>query len=320
MDLYLAPLEGITGYVFRMGIEKIFGGGVNKYFAPFLEPHSKRGMSKKELRELSPENNQGIYLVPQILTKSAQDFLAMEDYLYEAGFTEVNINLGCPSQTVVSKGKGAGFLKYPRDLDLFLQEIFRYKKGKISLKTRLGVEDSKEFEELLAIYNRYPIEELIIHPRLRSDYYKNSPRMESFFYAVRESKNPLSYNGDIYSVDDYKKLLKEIEKIPEGKKKVRALMLGRGVVADPSLIRQISGGQAMSDGELLAFLQWEEEEMKTYMSGDRPPLFHLKELWTYLQRNVKLKEKDYKKILKSKTLKEYHKVLDSLILQGFFRG
>lgn len=315
MNLYLAPLEGVTGYVFRMGIEKYFCGGIDKYFAPFIEPHTKKVMSKKELRELDAGNNQGIYLVPQILTKSGEDFLRLEEYLSELGFKEVNLNLGCPSQTVVSKGKGAGFLKNPQALDDFLEEIFKYKKGKISIKTRLGMENTKEFAELLEIYNKYPMEELIIHPRLRIDYYKNSPDIESFFYAIEKTTNPLCYNGDIKSPKDYEELLQGIKSTPKGKEKVKALMLGRGMVADPSLVRQIKGGETMSEEELVSFLQWEEAEMKTYMSGDKPVLFHLKELWTYLQKTVKLDEKVYKKLLKSKTLREYHEILDGFILR-----
>lgn len=127
-----------------------------------------------------PENNEGMYAVPQILTKNAEDFIQTAETLQEYGYNEVNLNLGCPSKTVVTKGRGAGFLDRPDELDKFLDEIFRKCDMKISIKTRLGMDDPEEFEDLLTIYNKYPLEELIVHARVQKDYYKNTPRLETF--------------------------------------------------------------------------------------------------------------------------------------------
>ena len=157
MKFYLAPLEGITGYIYRNAQHDFFGAGIDKYFMPFLAPHTKRSFNAKEKNDILPEHNAGMYAVPQILTNSAADFLRIEKDLGAFGYRELNINLGCPSGTVVSKGRGAGFLASPEKLDQFLEEIFSKTEAKISLKTRIGMEEPEEFFRLLEIYNKYPL-------------------------------------------------------------------------------------------------------------------------------------------------------------------
>ena len=158
MKIYLAPLEGITGYTYRRALYQCFGG-FDKYFIPFILPNQKGHLSTREKKDIMPENNEGMYAVPQILTKNAEDFIQTAETLQGYGYKEVNLNLGCPSKTVVTKGRGAGFLDRPDELDKFLDEIFSKCDMKISIKTRLGMDDPEEFEDLLTIYNKYPLEE-----------------------------------------------------------------------------------------------------------------------------------------------------------------
>ena len=180
MKIYLAPLEGITGYTYRRALYQCFGG-FDKYFIPFILPNQKRtSQHQRKERQLCLRINEGMYAVPQILTKNAEDFIQTAETLQEYGYDEVNLNLGCPSKTVVTKGRGAGFLDRPDELDKFLDEIFSKCDMKISIKTRLGMDDPEEFEDLLTIYNKYPLEELIVHARVQKDYYKNTPRLETF--------------------------------------------------------------------------------------------------------------------------------------------
>ena len=174
MKIYLAPLEGITGWIFRSAVHECFGG-FDKYFVPFIKPNQMGHFSAREKKDILPDHNLGMYTVPQILTNRAEDFLRTAKKLEEYGYSEVNLNLGCPSRTVVTKGRGSGFLAYPEQLERFLDEIFDKCKIRISVKTRLGMDDPREFEYLLEIYNRYPMEELIIHPRVQREFYKNTP-------------------------------------------------------------------------------------------------------------------------------------------------
>lgn len=178
----MAPLEGITGYIFRTTYHKYFGG-IDKYFTPFISPNQKKICRTREKKDILPENNEGMNVIPQILTNNSEMFLKTVDYLKDYGYREVNLNLGCPVGTVVSKKKGAGFLSDPGRLRSFLDDIFSHCDIQISVKTRIGMEDPEEFESLIRIFNQFPIFELIIHPRIREDYYKNQPNMKVFSYG-----------------------------------------------------------------------------------------------------------------------------------------
>ncbi len=188
--IYLAPMEGVTTFLYRNAHAAVYGP-LDKYFTPFLEPHEKRSMKTKERNEVLPEHNKGLDVVPQILTNHAEGFLELAETLQEMGYREINLNLGCPSKTVVTRGKGSGFLASPEELERFFDTVYKGLPGemKLSVKTRIGMEADEEFEQLLAIYNRYPLYELIIHPRLQQDYYKNHPRKEAFRYALEREQS-----------------------------------------------------------------------------------------------------------------------------------
>lgn len=167
MKFYLAPMEGITGYIYRQAYNSCFKP-MDRYFTPFLAPKHKSGFSSKELNDILPEHNQGMEVIPQILTSDPEDFLDTAVKLKEYGYTEVNLNLGCPSGTVAAKGKGAGFLKDTEKLARFLGEVSEGMEREnlhFSIKTRVGVESEEEFQTLLGLYNQCPLTELIIHPR-----------------------------------------------------------------------------------------------------------------------------------------------------------
>ncbi|MBQ8558863.1 MAG: tRNA-dihydrouridine synthase family protein [Tyzzerella sp.] len=304
MKYYLAPLEGVTTYVYRNAYQKHFHP-MDKYFTPFIVPHKEKKFSTREKKELSPENNQGLFVVPQLLTNNAEDFLKTAKDITQFGYDEINLNLGCPSGTVVAKNKGSGFLAFPEELDRFLDEIYEKANFKISIKTRIGKEDPEEFYQLLEIYNKYPVEELIIHPRVQTDYYKNTPNWEMFDEAYKHSKNPLCYNGDIFTVENYNEFHKRF-------KNIDTIMLGRGIIANPALVNHIEGEEAISKEKLLSFHNMIYEEYQQISSGDRNVLFKMKELWFYMANLFEGSEKMMKKIKKSEKLKDYEKVVQML--------
>ena len=255
VKLEFAPMEGITGYVFRQAHAAIYGG-VDRYYSPFIAPGSSHKLTSREKNDILPEHNQGLCLIPQILTHSAEDFLWVCEELADYGYGTVNLNLGCPSGTVVTKKKGAGFLAAPDDLNLFLEEVFNGlekihtadgKPMRLSIKTRLGMEKEAEFPRLLAIYNHYPLEELIVHPRVREDYYKGKTRMEAFRYALEQSRCFVSYNGNLFSAADAAELVKDLVGQNEASvsnemqknAKLAALMFGRGAVASPWIFDEV---------------------------------------------------------------------------------
>lgn len=304
MKLYLAPLEGITGWIYRSAVHECFGG-FDKYFIPFIRPNQKGHLSAREKKDILPEHNKGMRAVPQILTNCSEDFLYTAEKLEEYGYKEINLNLGCPSKTVVTKGRGSGFLSDPDKLDRFLEEVFERCPLKVSVKTRLGMEDAEEFHTLLAIYNRYPLEELIIHPRVQKDFYKNTPNLEVFGEALLKSRASLCYNGDITSVSDYCKLK---DRFPD----LECIMTGRGVLADPSLARQLRGGKGLDREELRRFHDIVYEGYCQEMSGDRTVLYKMKELWFYLAGVFSDSKKYAKKIKKAERCTVYEQIIEEL--------
>ena len=340
MNLYFAPLEGIGGYIYRNAQADYFEKA-DKYFSPFLAPNQNRSISPKEYKDIAPEHNEGIYLVPQIMANNAEVFLKAVQELEQLGYQEVNLNLGCPSRTVVTKYRGAGFLAKPDALEQFLEEVYGRINIRLSLKTRLGMEDEDEFEHLLEIYNKFPVTELIIHPRVQTDYYKNKTRMEYFLKALEISKNPVVYNGDIFTGDSYKQKLAQIftttvthaenkteavkTSLPEsnrntvlesGKgKQLSAVMLGRCVLANPALFGEIRDTQALTKQRLWEFHERLLADYSQEMSGERNVLFKMKELWFYLAWSFENSEKYEKKIRKAQHLSDYRLVVRQLFTE-----
>lgn len=304
MKIYLAPLEGITGWICRNALKECFGG-FDKYFVPFIKPNQNGHFSSREKKDVLPDHNRGMYTVPQILTNNAEDFLKTAEKLQEYGYEEVNLNLGCPSRTVVTKGRGAGFLADPERLDAFLDTVFSRSGMRISIKTRLGMENAEEFPKLLEIYNQYPLEELIIHPRVQKDFYKNTPNLEAFAAAFENSRNPVCYNGDIFSVQDYRRFC---GRFPSEER----IMTGRGVLADPALGRKLKGGRGAEKEELRRYHDLLYAGYCEEMSGDRTVLYKMKEMWSYMAPMFTNYKKYLKKIKKCEKCAVYEKVAGEL--------
>ncbi len=300
MRIYAAPLEGITTYLFRNAHRAIFGG-VDKYFMPFFSPAAEHILTVRELRDLTPEHNMGMPVVPQVMTRRAEDFLWATEQVRELGYGEGNLNLGCPSGTVTAKGKGAGFLARPEELDAFMEEVFSKVTLPVSVKTRLGIREAEEFDRLLEIYNRYPLTELIIHPRVQKDFYKNTVRLDAFAAALPRSRNPVVYNGDLVTAEDCAVFS---ERFPG----VDTVMLGRGLIADPALPRKLRGGAPADREELRRFTQ-------TLYQGYREAYGHpggaaqrMKELWFYLIHLFADGERYARKMRRVRSPQEYEEL------------
>ena len=313
MKYYLAPLEGITTYIYRRAYHQHFTA-MDKYFTPFLVPHTKKGFSTKEKNDVMPEHSPGMNLVPQIMSNQAESFLHTVEKLKVYGYEEVNLNLGCPSKTVVSKGRGSGFLADPEGLDRFLDEIFKKCDVKISIKTRIGKDDPEEFVRLLDIYNQYPVEELIIHPRVQKDFYKNQPDLDVFRDAVEGSKIPLCYNGDIFTPESHDEMRREFPQVD-------TFMLGRGILMNPALLDTICMGEKTEvekaetsrkmqsadryKKKIHAFLEQIKCDYLEVGMGEKNTLFKLKELWAYMGQNAPDAKKALKRIRKSQSMADY---------------
>lgn len=307
VKLYLAPLEGITGYVYRNALEKYFSGA-DRYFTPFIAPDQNKILRTKERRDVLPENNHVPDLVPQILTNNAQHFIQTAQALMDMGYREVNLNLGCPSATVVSRRRGSGLLAFPQELDRLLGEIFDGTDMKVSVKTRIGSESAGEARALMEIYRKYPLSELIIHPRTQKQLYRGQADQELFAELLDGFSFPVCYNGDILTQKDYNDF---IQKYPQ----VRRVMLGRGAIADPALFRQIRTGEATDRKRLRDF---HDEILAGYRKAfgeDKNAMFRMKEIWIYMFRLFPDCEKYAKQIKKSQSLAQYICAVDAIFAQ-----
>lgn len=304
MRIYLAPMEGITGLLYRQVHHRCFGS-VDRYYMPFISPVQDHIFTKRDLRELDPAANRGLNAVPQLLTRQAGDFLWAAGELAAMGYEEVNLNLGCPSGTVTAKGKGAGFLARPEELDRFLEQVFAAAPIKVSVKTRLGMTDPAEFERLLEIYNKYPISELTIHARVRADFYKVPARMDSFAAWWSQSRAPVCYNGDLVTAGDCTNLK---ARFPE----VAAVMVGQGMIADPALARKVKGGPGADKEALQAFHDALYEGYAAAFGSRHNAMQRMKELWRYHIHLFEQSEKYGKKLRKAADAPQYESVVRSL--------
>ena len=322
MKYYFAPMEGITGYPFRNTFQKYFPGA-DRYYSPFLVANQTFHFKKKELRDVAPENNDTLTLIPQVMTSQAEQFVWAVEVLDELGYGEVNLNLGCPSATVVTRHKGAGLLEDAGRLDRFFEEVFEglqkradalHEMPGISLKTRIGFSDVKEAARLTEIFNRYPFYEIIIHPRLREEYYGGTVHRDIFKDMLLTLKHPVVFNGDLCTIGDVEELKEEFPDLD-------AVMIGRGALRNPALFRMLQeleegvdpDSAALRAEELRPFLDELFEEYSREMSGDVQVMFKMKELWTYLKDLFPGSEKAMKKLRKAKTRADYEAFLNAMI-------
>ena len=340
MQYEFAPLEGITGYIYRNAHHACFPS-MDRYYTPFITPKKGKSFTTREWNDIAAEHNQNIAVVPQILTNQAEGFCKVAGMLKEQGYKEVNLNLGCPSATVTAKKKGAGFLADPDALDAFLEEIFAHSPLKISIKTRIGVENPDEFERLLDIFSQYPIQKLIVHPRVLKEFYKGNVHREAYVQAKERLSAaaadvetvgrtiPVCYNGDLFSVSDTERFLVEYPDADD-------LMFGRGMLIDPALVMRLRAKSADPAGKNAAKklrlenkrTVWEDaakrvsdirdfygrlaEDYAAVLSGERDVLFKMKELWSWQGQLFEGSEKYLKKIRKAQKLTEYKSAVAAL--------
>ena len=295
MRYYFAPMEGLTDSIYRRLHHKYFGG-VDRYYMPFISPTQHRTLTHREARELPMADSVPFRAVPQLMTKVAEDFLWAAGECLNRGYDEVNLNVGCPSGTVVSKKKGSGMLGDPDELDRFLEAIFAASPIPVSVKTRLGLENPEEFPRILEIYNKYPIKELTIHPRVRKQFYKGDVDMDMFRYALENSKNPLCFNGNLRNLTEVKDFEAEFPQ-------VESVMIGRGFIGNPGLL---GGGDKQT---LQAFHDELLEEYIENFGGPRNAMFRMKENWRHMICMFDCNEKLLKKLRKTTDVQEFRSIV-----------
>ncbi len=298
--LSVAPMEGLTTVVWRRVHAKHFGAA-DLYYLPFVTPTIEPKFTDRQLRELAPEVNGDLPVVPQLLTRRSADFIWAAKELARMGYKEVNLNVGCPAGTVVAKGKGSGFLGDPLALGEFFEQIFDADLPiAVSVKTRLGFKNEEDFLGLAELFCRYPISKLIVHPRIRSDFYKGDVRLDILDRALPLIKRPLGYNGDIVTENNLQAMIERFKAAPAG---LAEVMVGRSLMADPALFRKAKGGKPATANEILDFYRDLLESYSTHFQSQKNALMRMKEYW-FFQLNL---FDDNPKLSETKSLQKYGK-------------
>ncbi len=300
MKISSGPLQGLTDAVFRKTHQEIWGG-VDEYFGPYLRLDSHKEPKPSQVRDIVSPINQSINYVPQLMGNNPALLLERIHWLKELGFGQVNWNLGCPFPMVAKRNMGAGLLNQPKLIDELLKEIIPQSPLPFSIKCRLGYLDDQEIFPLIDVFNKYNIKEIIIHARTASQMYKGLAKPEKIIPIIAQSNNPIAYNGDINSLDDFNR----IQDIFEGK--INHFMLGRGLIKAPFLAVQIKGEKFSKEELKEKMLQFHDALIDQYQERfqDHQLLMKMKTFWEYFAQSFSNPHKAYKLIKKSSNYKKY---------------
>jgi len=302
IKIYQAPLQGFTDFDFRKALAESFGG-VDKYFIPYLSYGKGREIKKSQLREVFPENNEVLPVVPQVLFSDQAELFDLITILIDYGYQEINLNLGCPYPMATNKGRGAAWLEKPEALNEILQQL--YAKGftaKFSVKMRAGMKNDQDSKAIFEVLNQFPLEELIFHPRTASQMYDGKANPQLFAEAVSSVKHPLVYNGDIFSVADLQNLQSFL---PEQ----NSWMIGRGLLTNPALAAQLKGEIFEPKVLRKQMREFHDQLLEAYsarLQGDGHIVMKMSQFWTYFSESFENPHKAMKLVKKSSSLLKYN--------------
>lgn len=312
-QISLAPLQGFTDFHFRNTYQKCFGN-IDKYYSPWIRLDGAGKLKKPQIRDVKPENNEDIHLIPQIMCNNPGDFIYLANYLKDLGYSEMNWNLGCPHPMITKRGLGSALLKDSEKIRSILETVLPKIPLKLSIKMRLGFEEADESAKFLAQLNDFPLTELIIHARTARQMYKGKANIDAFEQAISQSTHSIVYNGDIKSYEAYNQISKRFPQI-------RKYMIGRGLIANPflaGLIKNESGELPPAYADL--FLDFHNQLMESYashLSGDKHLLIKMKSFWEYFSLSFRDAHKAYKRIKKSSNLRVYREAVNINVAGGF---
>ncbi len=309
LTIHSSPLQGFTDFRFRNAFQKFFGG-VDLYIAPYIRVNGKMEIKPGSERDILPENNSSLSLVPQIITKDADEFLFVVRYIQKLGYTELNWNLGCPYPMVAKKGMGSGLLSSPEKINDILTRVFAETDIQVSVKMRLGYESPQEIFQVLPVLERVRLTNITIHPRIGKQMYKGEVDLKAFEECLRLSSHKLFYNGDITSVQSFRELK---DRFPT----INNWMIGRGLIADPFLPAMIKADNPVyPENRYEIFNSFHDNLLSSYEEGLSGPghlLMKMYSFWEYFIQSFPNSPKGLKKIKKARSISEYREVVRQIL-------
>ena len=297
--IILAPLQGFTDVTYRNVFSDHFSG-VDEAVAPFISTMGQMRLKPSRIKDVDPENNKKLFVVPQILGNVAKDFIFLADHLYKMGIKKINWNLGCPHSKIAKKKRGSGLLMYPEEIDAFLDTVLCKISNRLSVKLRLGRRSKDEIFKVLPVLDKYPLDEIILHPRTGLQMYEGTSDHDAFEKALLCTRHPLTYNGDITDLNSFNAVQK---KFPH----IRRFMIGRGILSNPFLAEDIKGIIVNKD-QIKRLKDFHDDLFNTYkniFSGPAHLTGRMKGFWTYLGPSFKHSKKLLKNILKTTSIAKY---------------
>lgn len=293
-----APLQGYTDAIYRTMHNKVFGG-INSYYSPFIRLE-KGEVRQKDIKDILPENNENINLVPQIIVNSNEEFLKLTESVCNLGYKRIDINMGCPFPLQTKKGRGAAILQNTKHLEDIVESINSINDIDFSIKMRLGMDSAEDAKGALEIINKAKLHHITIHPRIAKQQYKGEIDYQTFDYIYQNCLHPIIYNGDILSQEDIYNIINIYPKI-EG------IMIGRGLLAKPYLAMELNKTIRLSVSERLSMIMKLHDAIydhySSVMQGEHQLLLKMKTFWEYLDEEIG--KKPYKAIKKSVNIKKY---------------
>ena len=304
VKLYLAPLRGFTDAIYRSTFARYFTG-IDLAVAPFIPTHNVDRIKPSLLRDILPQHNLAMPVIPQILSKEADDFIFLARCLFDLGYETINWNLGCPYPMVAKKQRGSGLLPFPERIEQFLDKVLPAIPNRLSIKTRLGRHRSEEIFSLLPLFNRYPLTEIIIHPRIGVQMYDGRADLDMFAQCLALSEHVLVYNGDINDVATFQSFARRFAGVDRW-------MLGRGVLANPFLPWEIKAGGDIFETKVMVMKSFHDDLLEEYrrrFSGPAHVLDRMKGFWTYFSGSFHSGRVIMKKIHKTRRLDRYEAIV-----------
>jgi tRNA-dihydrouridine synthase B len=310
--LLSSPLQGFTDFRFRNAFQQFFGG-IDTFYSPYIKLNGKLVIKGSYERDILPENNTTLAVIPQIITNDAEEFLFVANYVQQLGYKELNWNLGCPYPMVAKCGMGSGLISNTSQIEHILKRVHSETDIIVSMKMRMGYENASEILDVFPILEQYPIKNIAIHARIGKQLYKGGVDLDSFQKCLDTSKQKIYYNGDITSVEKFRMMQERFPSIDHW-------MIGRGLIADPFLPAMIKNNTTDYPKNRLeifeAFHETIYRDYDAYLSGPTPIRMKMLGFWEYFSESFSNPQKTFKKIKKAGNSKNYEAAVKEIFKNG----
>jgi len=307
--LLSSPLQGFTDFRFRNAFNQYFGG-IDTYYSPYIRLNGKFTVKPAYERDILPNNNTALEVIPQIMTNDADEFLFVANYVKQFGYKELNWNLGCPYPMVINRGLGSGLINDPQKINSILERVHAESDILVSMKVRMGYEKSEELLDVLPVLDKYPIKNIAIHARIGKQLYKGGVDLDSFQRCLEHTDHKVYYNGDITSVAYYNEL---VERFPS----IDHWMIGRGLISDPFLPSMIKNNtNQYPENRIEIFSKFHDtlfNEFEQALSGPKHITLKMLHYWEYFSTSFSNPQKTLKKIKKAKTIQAYDDAVKDIL-------